>query len=97
MKKLTRRKLARFVAEQSGMPKSKAYQAVALVLEGISVALAEGGRVELRNFGTFEVIERKAREIEVPGQGTIEVGKRPDVSFQPGKRLREWLSKEDEE
>lgn len=97
MKKLTRRSLASYVAQESTLSKAKAYEVVGSVLEGISLVLGEGGRVELRNFGTFEVIERKARKIVIPGQGAVQVGRRPDVSFQPGKRLRERIEEVEDE
>ena len=91
VEKLTRRSLAAWLAQRSGLSKRKAYKLLGQVLEGIGEALAAGAVVELRNFGVFEVFERKARRVEVPGRGQLQVPRRRSVSFRPGKALREAL------
>jgi integration host factor subunit beta len=63
--------------------------AVDVVLDEIGVALAEGGRVELRGFGAFSVRKREARTGRNPRTGaavTVEAKRVP--FFKPGKELR---------
>lgn len=92
MRKLTRRRLAAWVAEESGLSKRQSYEVVGEVLWGIKKALAQGMIVELRNFGVFEVYERKARKLKVPGKGEVQVPRCKDVSFQPGKQMRKLIN-----
>ena len=49
------------VADKAGMSKKDAEKAVAAVFSSITDALADGGKVQLIGFGTFEVRERAAR------------------------------------
>ena len=49
------------VAERAGLKKREATEVVDAVIDGITETLADGGRVQLAGFGTFEVRERKAR------------------------------------
>lgn len=94
MSNLTRRALAKAMAQAHSIPESLAYRLVGTLLDEMASALADGRRIELRDFGSFRVIQRKARKVAVPRQGTLQLPARPDVSFQPGKALAERLKKE---
>ncbi len=64
-------------------------QAVEIVLEEIALALARGGRVELRGFGAFSVRKRNARTGRNPRTGaTVKVAAKRVPFFKPGKELR---------
>ena len=76
------------VAEKAGMSKKDSEKTVNAVFESITAALAEGDKVQLVGFGTFEVKERGARigrnprtkeEIEIPASRV--------PSFKVGKAL----------
>ena len=57
-------------------------------------ALVENGRIELRNFGVFEVKQRKPRKARNPRTGArVEVAAKNVVSFQPGKVMEERVRK----
>ena len=63
--------------------------AVDIVLEELSKALAEGGRVELRGFGAFSVRNREARTGRNPRTGAaVKVSAKRVPFFKPGKELR---------
>jgi len=86
--------LVQAVAEKSGMTKKSASDAVEAVLSTISDQLAEGEKVTLVGFGTFEVRERAARKGINPStrkEITIPATKVP--AFKPGKSLKEMVSK----
>ena len=86
-KKATRASLARWVAQHTELSAHRAYGVLDAVLEGIGAALAAGGTVELRGFGTFWVNARGARTIQVPEVGAVKVPAKQDVKFRPGEPL----------
>lgn len=68
-------------------------QVVDLFFEEITQRLAEGGRVELRGFGTFSTRERDARTGRNPRTGdSVEVPAKRVPYFKPGKEMRERLN-----
>lgn len=62
-------------------------------LEAITSGLARGETVELRNFGVFEIVTRKARIGRNPrNPGTdIPIPARPVVKFRSGKEMRQAI------
>ena len=68
---------------------------VEAVFDGISDALANGDRVELRGFGAFSVKHRDARTGRNPRTGeTVQVEAKRLPFFKTGKALREKLNSE---
>lgn len=64
-------------------------------LDHISQAVAENKKIELRNFGVFEVKIRKARVGRNPNKPEVDVPipQRAVVKFKPGKEMREAVLK----
>ncbi len=63
------------------------------ILNEITLALANGDRVELRGFGAFSVKERKARVGRNPRTGAkVEVSEKAIPFFKTGKELRVRLN-----
>ena len=60
-----------------------------------NAALATGKKVELRNFGVFEVKVRKARVGRNPNSPAtdVRIPPRAVVKFKPGKEMRESVLK----
>ncbi|MFB0612025.1 integration host factor subunit beta [Aurantiacibacter poecillastricola] len=70
-------------------------QVVDIFFEEIAQRLAEGGRVELRGFGTFSTRERESRTGRNPRTGeTVDVPAKRVPYFKPGKEMRERLNPE---
>ncbi|GGD60921.1 integration host factor subunit beta [Erythrobacter arachoides] len=68
-------------------------QVVDIFFDEIAARLAEGGRVELRGFGTFSTREREARTGRNPRTGdAVEVPAKRVPYFKPGKEMRERLN-----
>ena len=68
---------------------------VATIFEGISSALANGDRVELRGFGALSVKARDARIGRNPRTGeTVNVSRKFVPFFKAGKDLRNLLNDE---
>jgi integration host factor subunit beta len=82
--------LVRLVFEQNPhLLLSDVERGVASILEAITVALARGDRVELRDFGIFSVRTRAARTGLDPRSGTsVAVEKKSYPFFKSGKEIR---------
>lgn len=66
---------------------------VNIVLDQITNSLKDGGRVELRGFGSFSAKSRRARMGRNPRTGTsIEVIAKRALYFRPGRELRDRLN-----
>jgi DNA-binding protein HU-beta/integration host factor subunit alpha len=64
-------------------------------LDYIAEAVSQGRKVELRNFGVFEVKIRKARVGRNPNApaNDVRIPPRAVVKFKPGKEMREAVSR----
>lgn len=92
--KMTKVELIAKVAEKTGFTKKDAEMAVTAVLGTITETLAEGDKVSLVGFGTFEVKDRKEREGHNPKTNEkimIPASKAP--VFKAGKALKDAVSK----
>ena len=68
-------------------------QVVDIFFDEIAARLAEGGRVELRGFGTFSTRQRQSRTGRNPRTGdSVEVPAKRVPYFKPGKEMRERLN-----
>src|SRR6266700_1788487 len=87
---LTKRDLVNRIAEETGQIQQKVLIVVQKSLDYIAEALAKGDKVELRNFGVFEVRVRKARIGRNPNLPTkdVPIPQRSVVKFKPGKEMR---------
>jgi len=62
--------------------------------DAIIETLVSDGRIELRNFGVFEVKQRKPRKARNPRTGErVDVEAKNVVTFQPGKEMEEKVRK----
>lgn len=91
---MIRSELVLRVAEMNPQLYAREIEAVVdVILDRIATALADGGRVELRDFGAFSVKSHLPRTARNPRTGaTVEVGGRTSVHFKPGKAIRERLN-----
>jgi DNA-binding protein HU-beta len=80
------------VAEKTEMTKKDAEKVINAVFDSIGEALANGEKVQLVGFGTFEVKERAARTGRNPRTGEeISIPATKVPTFKPGKTLRETV------
>jgi nucleoid DNA-binding protein len=87
---LTKRDLVTRISEETGMVQQQVLDVVQKTLDYIAEALAKGDKVELRNFGVFEVKVRKARVGRNPNapETDVPIPERSVVKFKPGKEMR---------
>ena len=87
---LTKRDLVIRISEETGLIQQQVLTVVQKTLDYIAEALAKGDKVELRNFGVFEVKVRKARIGRNPNapETDVPIPERSVVKFKPGKEMR---------
>ncbi|MGI6558535.1 MAG: HU family DNA-binding protein [Limnochordia bacterium] len=87
---MTKADLIDSVAEKAAITKKDAGRVVDAVFNTIMEALAQGDKVQLVGFGTFEVRHRAARTGRNPQTGeTIDIEARNMPVFRAGKALKE--------
>lgn len=83
---MTKKEIANRIAKEMGLPQMQVLAIVQQVSDGIIETLVEEGRIELRNFGVFGVLERKPRRARNPRTGEeVKVPARMVVSFKAGR------------
>lgn len=83
------------ISNETGLVQQQVLDVVQKTLDYIAEAVSQGKKVELRNFGVFEVKVRKARVGRNPNDpGTdVPIPQRSVVKFKPGKEMRETVLK----
>ena len=82
------------VAEQSGLSKKDAEKALTAALDAIIKAVAEGDKVQLTGFGTFEQRQRNARTGVDPRTGnSIDIPASKVPAFKAGKAFKDAVNK----
>lgn len=85
--------IERLVQSQTHLSHKDVELAVKLVLEQVSETLEEGGRIEIRGFGSFSVHSRPARMGRNPKTGeSVHIPRKHVPHFKPGKELRERVN-----
>ena len=81
------------VAKEAGLTKDQASKAVNAVFGSVTEALANGEKVQLIGFGTFETSERAARTGRNPANGeSIKIAASTLVKFKAGAALKEKVN-----
>ena len=82
--------MARAIADGMGLTRSQVSEVIRRVLDGITEALVSEGRIELRNFGVFEVRGRRPRRARNPRTGeAVDVPAKRVVTFKPGREMEQ--------
>lgn len=92
---MTKRDLVVKIANETGIIQTKVADIVQLTLDNIAAELMSGKKIELRNFGVFEIKVRKSRKGRNPNQPQNEVviPERAVVKFRAGKELKDAVEK----
>ena len=82
------------IAEQSGLTKKDAEKALTATIDTIIKAVAEGDKIQLTGFGTFEQRQRNARTGVDPRTGnSIEIPASKVPAFKAGKGFKDIVNK----
>jgi len=87
---VTKKEIVRTISEEIGLTQLQTKEIVQKTFDAIVTALVAERRIELRNFGVFEVKRRAPRKARNPRTGDkVFVPEKFVVTFKPGKEMEE--------
>lgn len=90
---MTKKEIVKTISDETGLNQQQIKKIVQKTFDSIIATLVEEGRIELRNFGVFQVRPRAARKARNPRTGRqVEVPEKFVVSFKPGKIMEERVN-----
>ena len=95
MSTITKRDLVVRISNETGLTQQQVFDVVQKTLDAVTLELAQGNTVVMRNFGTFEVRQTKAkvgRNPKDPGKD-VPIPPRAVVKFTPGKEMKEKVAR----
>lgn len=94
---MTKKEIVKTIADEMKLTQLQTKAIVQKTFEAIIDALVVEERIELRNFGVFEVKKRAARKARNPRTGEkVYVDEKYVVTFKPGKEMEEKVRQMDE-
>src|SRR5690554_3009395 len=92
---LTKRDIVLEIYEKTNFPQKEVKETVQMTLDVIAKAIGEGRNVELRNFGVFQIQQRKSRVGRNPNkpEKDVVIPSRAVIKFKAGKELKVLLEK----
>ena len=95
---VTKKESVKAISDEIGMTQLKTKEIVQKTFDAIVDTLIEEKRIELRNFGVFEVKRRAARKARNPRTGEkVFVAEKYVVTFKPGKEMEEKVRQLEEQ
>ena len=92
MLKVTKKEIVKAISEEIGLTQLKTKEIVQKTFDAIVETLVTDRRIELRNFGVFEVKKRAARKARNPRTGAnVNVPEKYVVTFKPGKEMEQKI------
>ncbi len=90
---ITKKKLIHTISQDKGMHPNEVRRVIQAFLDKMTEGLSDGARFEFRDFGVFELVERKQKIGRNPKKAAepIIIPARQAVKFTPGKRMRELI------
>ena len=90
---MNRDDLIKSVAKQMQMTQANASEAVKAIFDSITESLQQGDRVNLVGFGSFQTVQRAARQGRNPRTGEpISIPAATVLSFSAGKGLKDAVN-----
>ena len=87
---MTKKEIVKTISDEIGLTQLKTKEIVQKTFDAIVETLVDERRIELRNFGVFEVKKRAARKARNPRTGAkVYVKEKFVVTFKPGKEMEE--------
>ncbi|MGN0623930.1 MAG: HU family DNA-binding protein [Oscillospiraceae bacterium] len=91
---MTKAELINLIAEKGEYSKKDAEKALSTVIDSISETLANGEKISLVGFGTFEVRDRAAKDAINPlTKEPVHVPAKKVPAFKAGKALKDAVDK----
>lgn len=91
---ITKKELVLRIAERTEQKQTITRDIIQMFIDEVITELAQGNRLELRDFGVFEVKTRKARKARNPKTGDeVRVPEKRVVTIKPGKKMKEEINR----
>lgn len=90
---ITKRDIAKYIAPKVKLSERKTAQVIQEFMDEIAHIITEHDRLELRNFGVFEVVDRKGKTVNHPVTGEpVDVPGYKTVHFKASKKWKDLLN-----
>ena len=91
---MNKTELVKIAANEAGVSQKEAEAVIKAAFDAVTKAMADGDKVQLIGFGTFEVRERAARKGINPQTGKeVEIAACKAPAFKAGKALKDAVNK----
>jgi nucleoid DNA-binding protein len=90
---ITKKKLIQTISQTKGLHPNDVRNVIQAFLDAMTDSLSQGDRLEFRDFGVFEVVERKQKIGRNPKNAAVPIviPARKAVKFTPGKKMRKLI------
>ncbi len=90
---MTKKEIVKMISDELELTQLRTKEIVQKTFDAIVTTLVEEKRVELRNFGVFEVKYRAPRKARNPRTGAeVQVEEKYVVTFRPGREMEQRIS-----
>lgn len=96
MATITKKKLIQVISQERSVHPNDVRNVIQSFLDKMTDYLSHGDRLEFRDFGVFEIVERKQKIGRNPKNAgvPIVIPARAAVKFTPGKRMKKLIEKD---
>jgi len=96
MATITKKKLIQTISQKKGVHPNDVRNVVQSFLDEMTDSLAGGDRLEFRDFGVFEIVQRKQKIGRNPKNANVPIviPARAAVKFTPGKKMKKLIEKD---
>lgn len=93
MKTVTKKELINSISHEKGIHPNDVRHVIQAFLDKMTDCLSQGERLEFRDFGVFEVVERKQKIGRNPKNAAVPIliPARNAVKFTPGKKMKKVI------
>ncbi|MGD0664355.1 MAG: HU family DNA-binding protein [Rhabdochlamydiaceae bacterium] len=95
MATITKKELVVKISQAQGVHPNEVRNVIQSFLDEMTDCLSKGDRLEFRDFGVFEIVERKQKIGRNPKNASVAIviPARPAVKFTPGKKMKKMIEK----
>jgi len=96
MSTITKKKLIQVISQELGLHPNDVRNVIQSFLDRMTDYLANGDRLEFRDFGVFETVMRKQKIGRNPKNASVPIviPARPAVKFTAGKKMKKLIEKD---
>lgn len=90
---VTKKRLIQTISQSKGLHPNDVRNVIQAFLDAMTDSLSQGDRLEFRDFGVFEIVERKQKIGRNPKNAAVPIviPARKAVKFTPGKKMKKLI------